>query len=248
MRLLRANRQSVWYHSAKEIQSVRILVVEDEKKIAEALRDGLTAEQYCVSVAHTGEDGFFLATTEAFDLIILDLMLPGRSGIQILSTLRERGLHTPVLVLTAKDAVEDRVLGLDSGADDYMIKPFAFAELLARIRALVRRGRADQIVKLRAADLEMDLIGRRVARSEQPIELTAKEFEVLECLMRHEGQVVSRDMLAREVWNETTWTAPLHNVIDVHVARLRRKVDDPFASKLIQTVRGLGFVVREETV
>jgi two-component system, OmpR family, copper resistance phosphate regulon response regulator CusR len=226
---------------------VRILVVEDEKKIAEALREGLSAEHFEVAVANTGEDGFFLVNTETFDLVILDIMLPGRDGIEILSTLRARGLQTPVLMLTAKDAIEDRVLGLDSGADDYMVKPFAFAELLARIRALIRRGRTDQILKLKAADLEMDLVARKVARAEQAIELTAKEFEVLECLMRHKGHVVSRDMLAREVWDETTWIAPLHNVIDVHVARLRRKVDEPFATKLIQTVRGLGFVVREET-
>lgn len=225
---------------------MRILVVEDEKKIAEALREGLSAEHFEVAVAHTGEEGFFLVNTETFDLVILDIMLPGRDGIEILSALRARGLQTPVLMLTAKDAIEDRVLGLDSGADDYMVKPFAFAELLARIRALIRRGRTDQILKLKAADLEMDLVARKVARAEQAIELTAKEFEVLECLMRHQGQVVSRDMLAREVWDETTWIAPLHNVIDVHVARLRRKVDEPFATKLIQTVRGLGFVVREE--
>ena len=225
---------------------MRILVVEDEKKIAEALRAGLAGEGYEVVVAATGEEGFFLVNAETFDLVILDIMLPGRDGIEILSALRARGLQTPVLMLTAKDAIEDRVLGLDSGADDYMVKPFAFAELLARIRALIRRGRTDQILKLKAADLEMDLVARKVARAEQAIELTAKEFEVLECLMRHQGQVVSRDMLAREVWDETTWIAPLHNVIDVHVARLRRKVDEPFATKLIQTVRGLGFVVREE--
>ena len=225
---------------------MRILVVEDEKKIAEALRAGLAGEGYEVVVAATGEEGFYLVNAETFDLVILDIMLPGRDGIQVLTTLRERGLHTPVLILTARDAVEDRVLGLDTGADDYMTKPFAFPELLARIRALVRRGRADQTLKLKAADLEMDLVARRVTRSSQPIELTVKEFEVLECLMRHQGHVVSREMIAREVWNETTWTAPLYNVIDVHIARLRRKVDEPCPTKLIQTVRGVGFVVRED--
>lgn len=229
-----------------ERKVVRILVVEDEKKIAEALREGLAAEHFDVAVAHTGEEGFFLVNTETFDLIMLDIMLPGRDGIEILTTLRGRGLQTPVLMLTARDAIEDRVLGLDSGADDYMVKPFAFPELLARIRALTRRGRTDQVLKLKAADLEMDLVARKVARADQPIDLTAKEFEVLECLMKHAGQVVSRDMIAREVWNETTWVAPLHNVIDVHVARLRRKVDEPSSVKLIQTVRGLGFIVREE--
>lgn len=225
---------------------MRVLVVEDEKKIAEALRAGLAGEGYEVVVAATGEEGFFLVNAETFDLVILDIMLPGRDGIQVLTTLRERGLLTPVLILTAKDAIEDRVLGLDSGADDYMTKPFAFPELLARIRALVRRGRTEQTLKHRVADLEMDLVGRKVSRAGQPIELTAKEFEVLECLMRHQGRVVSREMIAREVWNETTWTAPLYNVIDVHIARLRRKVDEPFPAKLIQTVRGVGFVVRED--
>lgn len=232
--------------SPVEEWTMRILVVEDEKKIAEALREGLTAEHYDVAVAATGEEGFYLVNSETFDLVILDVMLPGRNGIQVLSTLRERGHQTPVLMLTAKDAIEDRVIGLDSGADDYMTKPFAFPELLARIRALVRRGRSDQVLKLRVADLEMDLITRRVARASQPIELTAKEFEVLECLMRHQQHVVSREILAREVWDETNWTAPLYNVIDVHVARLRRKIDEPFAQKLIQTVRGLGFVMRED--
>lgn len=225
---------------------MRILVVEDEKKIAEALRQGLSEEGFEVSVAHTGEDGFFLVNTETFDLVILDIMLPGRDGIEVLSALRERGLQTPVMILTAKDAIEDRVMGLDSGADDYMIKPFAFPELLARIRALLRRGKTEQATTLRMADLEIDRVGRRTHRGGQSIELTAKEFDVLECLMRHHGQVVSRDTLAREVWNETTWTVPLHNVIDVHIARLRRKIDEPFVDKLIRTVRGVGFVVRED--
>jgi len=225
---------------------MRVLVVEDERKIAESLRKGLSAEQYDVSVAYTGEEGFYLVNAQTFDLVILDIMLPGRDGIEILSTLRKRDAQTPVLILTAKDAVEDRVTGLDSGADDYLTKPFAFAELLARIRALTRRGRQEQAQALRVADLEMDLVGRRVTRDSQPIDLTAKEFGVLECLVRHGGSVVSRDMLAREVWNETTWVAPLYNVIDVHIARLRRKVDEPFPAKLIHTVRGVGFVVRED--
>ena len=225
---------------------MRVLVVEDERKIAESLRKGLSAEQYDVSVAYTGEEGFYLVNAQTFDLVILDIMLPGRDGIEILSTLRKRDAQTPVLILTAKDAVEDRVTGLDSGADDYLTKPFAFAELLARIRALTRRGRQEQAPALKIADLEMDLVGRRVTRDSQPIDLTAKEFGVLECLVRHGGSVVSRDMLAREVWNETTWVAPLYNVIDVHIARLRRKVDEPFPAKLIHTVRGVGFVVRED--
>ncbi len=225
---------------------MRVLVVEDERKIAEAVKAGLTEENHEVTLAFTGEDAFYLASADTFDLVILDIMLPGRDGIEVLSTLRKRGLGTPVLILTAKDAVEDRVLGLDTGADDYMVKPFALPELLARVRAIARRGQPDQPLKLKAADLEIDLVAHRVVRSSQPIELTAKEFAVLECLMRHQGHVVSREMLAREVWNETTWIAPLYNVIDVHIARLRRKVDEPFAARLIETVRGVGFIVRED--
>ena len=156
---------------------MRILVVEDEAKVARALQEGLEAEHYEVVVSATGEDGFFRVNAETFDLIVLDLMLPARDGIEILSTLRKRGLGTPVLILTARDAVEDRVLGLDSGADDYLVKPFAFPELLARVRALLRRGRPDQILRLKAADLEMDLISRRVTRATASIDLTGREFD-----------------------------------------------------------------------
>jgi two-component system copper resistance phosphate regulon response regulator CusR len=229
-----------------EGNSMRVLVVEDEKKIAEAVKAGLTEENHEVTLALTGEDGFYLASADTFDLVILDIMLPGRDGIEVLSTLRKRGLGTPVLILTAKDAVEDRVLGLDTGADDYMTKPFALPELLARVRAIARRGQPEQTLRLKAADLELDLVAHRVTRDSQAIDLTAKEFAVLECLLRHQGHVVSREMLAREVWDETTWIAPLYNVIDVHIARLRRKVDEPFHARLIQTVRGVGFIVRED--
>jgi DNA-binding response OmpR family regulator len=224
---------------------VRILVVEDETKVAKALKEGLEAEHYEVTVARTGEEGFFLVSAQSFDLVVLDLMLPGRDGIEVLTTLRKRGLTTPVLILTAKDAVEDRVLGLDSGADDYLVKPFAFPELLARIRVLVRRGRPDQVLRLKIADLEMDLVTRRVARGGQSLPLTAREFDLLEYLLRHQGYVVSREMLARDVWKETERATPLDNVIDVHIARLRRKVDGPFEAKLLKTVRGVGFVLRE---
>jgi len=228
-----------------ERDAMRVLVVEDERKIAEAVKAGLSQENHEVTLALTGEEGFYLASADTFDLVILDIMLPGRDGIEVLSTLRKRGLNTPVLILTAKDAVEDRVLGLDSGADDYMVKPFAMPELLARVRAVARRGQPDQPLKLKAADLELDPVAHRVTRSSQPIDLTAKEFAVLECLLRHQGHVVSREMLAREVWNETNWIAPLYNVIDVHIARLRRKVDESFAVRLIETVRGVGFIIRE---
>jgi DNA-binding response OmpR family regulator len=225
---------------------LRILVVEDEAKVARALREGLEREKYDVVIAPTGEEGFFLVNAEEFDLVILDLMLPGRDGLQVLSTLRKRGLQTPVLILTARDAIEDRVQGLDSGADDYLVKPFAFPELLARVRARLRRGRSEQAAYLKLADLEMDVISRKVRKRGRQLELTAREFELLEYLLRHKEQIVSREMLVRDVWHETARATPLDNVIDVHINRLRRKVDDPFEPKLIHTVRGVGFVLREE--
>jgi len=180
-----------------------------------------------------------------FDLIVLDLMLPGRDRIEVLTTLRKRGMQTPVLILTAKDTIEDRVLGLDSGADDYLIKPFAFPELLARIRALLRRGRTDQVLRLKVGDLEMDLAPRKVIQGSQLLDLTAREFELLEYLLRHHNQFVSREMLTRDVWKEPSRATPLDNVIDVHIARLRKKVDQDFPVKLIHTVRGVGFILRE---
>ena len=226
---------------------MRILVVEDEQKVAEALREGLEGEKYEVVVERTGENAFFRVNTEMFDAILLDLTLPGRDGLDILRALRARGLSTPVLVLTARDSLQDRVTGLDSGADDYLVKPFAFAELVARIRALVRRGRgANEAPRLTAGDLEVDLISRRVMRAGRPVELTVREFELLEYLLRHQGQVVPREALARDVWKETARTTPLDNVIDVHIARLRRKVDAEHRVKLIHTVRGVGFLLREE--
>lgn len=224
---------------------MHILVVEDEPKVARALQKGLESEQYQVTVATTGEEGFYLATTQAFDLILLDLMLPGRGGLEILSALRKQRCQTPVLVLTAKDTIEDRVLGLDSGADDYLVKPFAFPELLARIRALTRRGRTDQALRYRLADLELDCVTKKVTRGKQDIPLTGKEFELLEYLMRHQGHAVSREMLARDVWQVTERATPLDNVIDVHIARLRQKMDMPFKIKLLKTIRGVGFVLKE---
>jgi DNA-binding response OmpR family regulator len=227
------------------LDAVRILVVEDEQKVANALREGLQGERYDVVVERTGESAFFRLTTEQFDAVLLDLGLPGRDGIEILTAIRERGIKTPVLVLTARDSLQDRVRGLDTGADDYVVKPFAFAELVARIRALVRRGRAAESPRLAAADLEVNLITRKVVRGGRPIELTVREFELLEYLMRHQGQVVSRESLARDVWKETARTTPLDNVIDVHIARLRRKVDAEQPSRLIHTVRGVGFMLHE---
>jgi two-component system copper resistance phosphate regulon response regulator CusR len=225
---------------------VRILVIEDEQKLGKALQEGLEAEQYGVALAHTGEEGFYLTQTETFDLVILDVMLPGRNGLEILTTMRQHGFKTPVLMLTARDAIEDRVRGLDSGADDYLVKPFAFPELLARVRALCRRSSPETSPRLRIADLELDVVGRGVTRRGQTLDLTTREFELLEYLVRHQGHVVSREMLTRDVWKEAGRHTPLDNVIDVHVARLRRKIDDQFDRKLVHTVRGVGFVVREE--
>jgi len=222
-----------------------VLIVEDERKLAQVLSSALQAEHYDVVVAATGEDGFYRANAELFDLVVLDLMLPGRNGLEILQTLRQRHVETPVLILTARDGVEDRVLGLDGGADDYLVKPFALPELLARIRALLRRGRSSDILRLKVANLEMDLVARRVVRGDRAIDLTGREFELLEYLLRHQGNLVSREMLARDVWKEPRRATPLDNVIDVQMARLRRKVDLDGAARLIHTVRGVGFVVRD---
>ena len=224
---------------------VRVLIVEDERKLAQVLAAALEAEHYDVVVAATGEDGFYRANAERFDLVVLDLMLPGRSGLEILHTLRERQIDTPVLILTARDGVDDRVLGLDRGADDYLVKPFALPELLARIRALLRRGRPSDQLRLKAADLELDLVARRVIRGERQIELTTREFDLLEYLLRHQGHLVSREMLARDVWKEPRRATPLDNVIDVQMTRLRKKVDIDGPARLIHTVRGVGFVLRE---
>jgi two-component system copper resistance phosphate regulon response regulator CusR len=224
---------------------VRVLVVEDERKIAQSLAAALEAEHYDVVVAPTGEDGFFRANAEVFDLVVLDLMLPGRSGLEILQTLRQRRIETPVLILTARDGVDDRVQGLDLGADDYLVKPFALPELLARVRALLRRGRSSDVLRLKAADLEIDLVARRANRGGRALDLTAREFELLEYLLRHQGHLVSREMLAHEVWKEPRRATPLDNVIDVQMARLRKKVDSEGPARLIHTVRGVGFILRE---
>jgi two-component system copper resistance phosphate regulon response regulator CusR len=223
---------------------VRVLVVEDERKLAQVLASALQAEHYDVVVAPTGDDGFARTHAEVFDLVVLDLMLPGRSGLDILKTLRQQHIETPVLILTARDGVDDRVLGLDLGADDYLVKPFALPELLARIRALLRRGRPSDVFRLKAADLELDLVTRRAVRGDRLLELTNREFELLEYLLRHQGHHVSREMLVREVWKEPRRAKPLDNVIDVQMTRLRKKVDEG-GERLIHTVRGVGFVLRE---
>jgi two-component system, OmpR family, copper resistance phosphate regulon response regulator CusR len=223
---------------------MRLLVVEDEPKVAHAVRDVLLGEQYDVLVAMTGDEGYSRATHERFDAIVLDIMLPVRDGLDVLTLLRARGDTTPVLLLTAKDTVDDRVLGLNRGADDYLAKPFAFTELVARVRALLRRGRTGGLPHVRIAGLDMNLRTRRITRDGVSLDLTGREFELLEYLVRHHGQPVSRDMLARDVWREPH-RATLDNVIDVHIARLRKKVDADFAIKLIHTVRGVGFMFRE---
>jgi two-component system copper resistance phosphate regulon response regulator CusR len=225
---------------------MRILLIEDEAKVAQALQEGLEAEQYEVTAARTGEEGFYLATTQTFDLLLLDLRLPGRDGLEILNALRARGIQMPVLILTAKDSIEDRVNGLNTGADDYLIKPFAFPELVARIRALTRRGRLEPATRLRLADLEIDCVSRRAARAGRDLDLTPKEFEIVEYLLRNQRHVVSREMLARDVWQVTARATPLDNVIDVHMARLRRKIDEPFERRLLRTIRGVGFLLSEE--
>jgi DNA-binding response OmpR family regulator len=224
---------------------MRILVVEDEQKVAKALGEGLEGEGYDVVVESTGEGAFFRGTTEVFDVILLDLGLPGRDGLQILTAFRARGLRTPVLVLTARDTPDDRVVGLDTGADDYLVKPFAFAELLARIRALLRRGLASNSLRLKVDDLEMDLVSRKITRGGREVDLTVREYELLQYLMRRQGQVVPRDTLARDVWKETARSLTLNNVIDVHIARLRRKIDLDQPARLIHTIRGIGFMLRE---
>ena len=225
---------------------MRLLIVEDDGKTSGALKAGLEGEGFSTATATTGEEGFFLLNSQSFDLVLLDWMLPGHDGIEILKTLRARGTKTPVLLLTARDAIEDRVMGLESGADDYLVKPFAFAELVARIHTLLRRAAPAEPMRKTIGDLVVDLETRRARRAGKNIELTPREFDLLIYLMRQPGQVVTREMLAKEVWGETNRVTPLDNVIDVHVAHLRKKLDEGQASKLIQTVRGVGFVLREE--
>ena len=221
----------------------RILVIEDEKKLRQSLKRGLTQEDYAVSTAGTGEEGYYLATTQPVDAVVLDLMLPGRDGMQVLCDLRSQDFTAPILILTARDAVDDRVAGLDAGADDYLVKPFAFAELLARLRALLRRNLSAQEKLLRADDLEMDLIGWQVVRDGEELELTTREFELLEYLLRHVNETVTRDMIARDVWKEPYGV--LTNVIDVYIKNLRRKVERPGHRQLIHTIRGVGYILRE---
>jgi two-component system, OmpR family, copper resistance phosphate regulon response regulator CusR len=221
----------------------KILIVEDDTKTAQAIHVGLQNEQYESIVAASGEEGLKLLDAQAFDSIVLDWMLPDRDGIEVVAALRARGDRTPVLLLTARDSIEDRVLGLDSGADDYLIKPFAFAELVARLRVLLRRAGERESAQFQVGDLAIDVERRRVQRGSRVIALSPREFDLLSYLARHQGQTVSRQMLARDVWHELRRATPLDNVIDVHIAHLRRKIDDGQPVKLLHTVRGVGFTL-----
>jgi len=221
---------------------LRILVVEDEKKVAHFVKKGLLEEGYAVDVAHNGKDGLNFATDQSYDLIILDIYLPGIDGLTILKKLRDGKVETPVLLLTVRATIEDKVLGLDSGADDYLTKPFAFEELIARVRALLRRKRDADATVIKVADLTLDPVRRIVTRKGQEIALTLKEFSLLEYFMRNEGRVLTRTMITDHVWNYDFDTET--NVIDVYVNYLRKKIDAGHDVKLIHTVRGVGYILK----
>lgn len=222
---------------------MRVLVVEDEERIAAFIEAGLTEAGYAVDVAHAGDEALDWTLVVEYDLIVLDVMLPGRDGFEVASILRKRRVSTPILMLTARDAIDDRIRGLDSGADDYLIKPFAFGELLARLRALSRREPVITSSVLQVADLTLDTTTRQATRQGVPIDLTTKEFSLLAYLMRHPNQVMTRTMIAEHVWNYDF--DAVTNVIDVHIRYLRRKIDEPFDTKLIQTVRGAGYRITD---
>ncbi len=222
---------------------MRVLVVEDEKKVASFIKRGLEEENFAVDVAFDGEEGLYLAENNPYDVILMDLMLPKKDGLSVIKELREKEITTPVLCLTAKDAVEDIVSGLDTGSDDYLTKPFAFGELLARVKALVRRTNKDRGAEIHFADLRLDPVTHKVWRSDKEIDLTAKEYALLEYFMRNPNEVLTRSMIAEHVWDYTFDS--FTNIIDVYVNYLRKKIDREFENKLIHTVRGVGYVLKE---
>ncbi len=220
---------------------MKILIIEDEQKTGDYLKQGLSEAGFVTDLARDGIDGMHLAMTDDYDLIVLDVMLPGIDGWQVLKGIRQIGKQMPVLFLTARDQIEDRVKGLELGADDYLVKPFAFSELLARVRTLLRRGKAKEPEVMQVADLELDLLRRRVTRAGKRIDLTSKEFALLELLLRRQGEVLPRSLIASQVWDMNFDSDT--NVIEVAMRRLRAKVDDDFEPKLIRTVRGMGYVL-----
>jgi two-component system, OmpR family, copper resistance phosphate regulon response regulator CusR len=222
---------------------MRVLVIEDEAKTANYLQKGLSEHGFVVDATASGEDGVKMAKEVKYDMIILDIMLPGRDGWSVMQELKATHAQVPILCLTARDTVADRVKGLELGADDYLVKPFAFSELLARLRSVMRRSPQRQPTNLKIADLEMDLVGHRVSRSGKRIDLTPKEFALLSLLMRREGEVLSRTMIAEQIWDMNFNSDS--NVVDVHVRRLRSKMDDAHENKLVHTVRGVGYVLEE---
>jgi heavy metal response regulator len=223
---------------------MRILVVEDEKKVARFIQQALEEERYTVDVAFDGEEGERLALDQPYDLLVVDVMLPKKSGIELTRACRASGRSTPILMLTAKTAVEDRVEGLDSGADDYLTKPFAVAELLARVRSLLRRGSAEKTTTLSIADLDLDTVTHKAKRAGRAIDLTVKEYALLEFLLRNKERVLSRTVISEHIWDYSFDTGT--NLIDVYVNHLRNKIDTGFPTKLIHTVRGVGYVMKEE--
>ncbi|HMH11642.1 MAG TPA: response regulator transcription factor [Edaphobacter sp.] len=227
--------------------SHRVLVVEDEQKISDAIAQGLGTAGYEVSTAPTSEEAFFILHTLKPDLIVLDLGLPRRSGMELLQQIRSMSIQIPVLILTSNSSIEDRVSALDAGADDFLLKPFSIPELSARLRAILRRGKPTTLTEFKLADLQVNLDTRTAFRAGISLQLTLREFDLLVYLFQNRGRAVSREMLARDVWRETSRFTPIDNVIDVQITRLRRKLDDPYPQKLLKTVRGVGFILGESS-
>ena len=245
IRSLRSFNQHMVYSVVETEKPMRILLVEDEKKVADIIVRGLKAERYAVDVHNDGQSAWEAANTYDYDLIILDLMLPGLTGTEILEKVRRKNQHVPILILTARDSMADKIKNFETGADDYLTKPFAFAELLLRIKALLRRGPVNRDSVLRVGDLEIDRLSQKVRRAGKKIELTAKEYSLLEYLATHPGRVFSRTMIIEHVWDQSF--QGLTNIVDVYVRHLREKVDDAFSVKLLRTVRGVGYSLNDET-